>query len=478
MTHAPLCSQFRPTPFGLTTEEIARHLGSHTDSEPGRSITRISTDSRKLQESELFVALCGEQFDGHRFVAAAAEKGAAAAVVQDGRELPGRQRPLPLIRVPDTQKALEKLGNLCRHRSKARFMAVTGSNGKTTTKTFAACLLARFGAVSSSPESFNNNIGVPLTIFSAGQDDRWVVLEMGTNHFGEIADLAAIAEPEIGAITNIGETHLEFLESPEGVARAKAELVAALPVDGTAVLNAGDPFTPFLRSQSRAQRIITFGLTGEASVFASDIEETPEASSFRLNGRHAARLNVPGRYNLLNALAATALGLAGGLSLEDLAGVIQDFELPKLRMQVEEIGPVTIVLDAYNANPTSMRCALDAFDQWPSPARRILVLGEMKELGEASKGSHQALGKEVAARKFDLLFTVGPGAEHLHRSAGRCGVASERLFHYETTDEAAVELSRCLRRGDTLFVKGSRALALERISDSIRETCGEGVALE
>jgi len=472
-----LCPQFRPTPHGLTIEEIARRLGVHAGPGPERCITQISTDSRTLNKSELFVALCGGQFDGHRFVAAAAEKGAAAAVVQDGKELPGLHGAFPLIRVPDTQKALEELGNLCRHRSKARFLAITGSNGKTTTKTFTACLLARFGAVSSSPESFNNSIGVPLTIFSAGKDDRWVVLEMGTNHFGEIADLVAIAEPEVGAVTNIGDTHLEFLESRDGVARAKAELVTGLPRDGIAVLNAGDPFTPFLRSQSRADQTISFGLNGDADVFATDIEGTPDASTFRLNGSNAARLNVPGRYNLLNALAATALGLACGLPLGDMADAIQDFELPKLRMQVEQVGRVTIVLDAYNANPTSMRCALDTFDQWPTPERRILVLGEMKELGEASEGSHQALGEEVAARNFDILFTVGPGAEHLHRSASRCGVASERLFHCETTDEAALELSQRIRHGDTLFVKGSRSLALERISESIRETCGKGVTV-
>lgn len=446
----------------LTLGDAARVLGDEASSVPHVKLAEISTDSRSVGPSALFVALRGENYDGHDFVGQAAARGAAAAVVESRAALANVPPDFPLVRVSDTLEALGQLARLYRSRSQATFIGITGSNGKTTVKTFTATLLGGFGHVCGSPKSFNNHIGVPLTLLSIRPEHRWVVLEMGTNHYGELKTLAELAQPEIAVVTSIGDTHLEFLSSREGVARAKAELVSALPERGVAVLNADDPFFSFLRGQTRA-RVMSFSMKGEADIFASEVCRITEGYRFRVNGSIQTELRLPGEFNVRNALAALAVGRACGLGLEELVARVGLLRLPPLRMELKEIGPFCCILDAYNANPSSMSLALEEFGRWECRGRKIFVLGEMKELGESSKAHHEAVGRKAAQLPFDLLVAVGGGALPLARAAAHAGVPAERIRHFRDSGQAAQGLLEELCEGDTLFLKGSRAVALERI---------------
>ncbi|MBI2191733.1 MAG: UDP-N-acetylmuramoyl-L-alanyl-D-glutamate--2,6-diaminopimelate ligase [Planctomycetes bacterium] len=463
-----------PGRFPLTLGEAALALGTAVVG-PWSSLTLsgVSTDSRAIERGALFVALRGERFDGHGFVAAAAAAGAVAAVVEGSARPAGVPEDFPLVRVGDSTQALGRLAQACRRRSRARVLAVTGSNGKTTVKTFTTALLEAFGPVCGSPKSFNNRIGMPLTLLAARPEHRWVVLEMGTNHFGELAELAAVAEPEVAAVTNIGDTHLEFLGDREGVARAKAELLEALPESGVAVLNADDAFFPFLRSRVRG-RVVTFGLGPGSDLFATDVRPAGRGCRFRVNGCFEAELAVPGAYNVRNALAALALGSACGLDPEAMSPGVRGFELPPLRLEMRRVGRLTCVLDAYNANPTSMALAVEEFERWPVGGRRILVLGEMRELGPRSAECHAALGREVARRAWDTLVTVGAGARGLAEAAKAGGGRPEHVRHFDDRDEAARVLAREARAGDTLFFKGSRGMALERIVEALEAAASPG----
>ena len=455
--------------FGLTLKDIARELGDGRHKECEVPLAGISTDTRAIKPSEIFVALRGDLFDGHDFVAQAVARGAVGAVVEERAFINNVSLDFPLVRVPDTVKALGHIARMYRQRyHQSKFIGITGSNGKTTVKTFTAALLSSCGAVCQSPKSYNNNIGVPLTLFNVRPEHHYVVLEMGTNHFGELENLADIAQPTIAAITNIGDTHLQYLKNREGVAQAKAELIRNLPPDGIAVLNADDPQIEFLRNETRA-RVITFGINNKADVFATIEESTPEGLRIRINDRFDAELNVPGIFNLLNALTALALCRACGLELETLAPEISSLALPDLRMQETKSESVTLILDAYNANPTSMRWALEELDRRTFFGRRVLVLGEMRELGPTSAAHHESLGRELVDHQFDLLVGVGFDALHLVQGAADAGVPTQKIRHYETTAEACDSLLPEIRSGDTVFFKGSRGLALERLAEAIRQ---------
>jgi UDP-N-acetylmuramyl pentapeptide synthase len=290
---------------------------------------------------------------------------------------------------------------------------------------------------------------------------------MGTNHFGELANLCAIAEPEIAAITNIGKAHLEVFRDLDGVARAKSELIEPLPQEGIAVLNADDSRYPYLRSRTRA-RVVTFGLDGpRADVRGSDVCRSSDGFEFLVNGRYRAELRVPGEYNVRNVLAAMALGYASGLPLADLAEGVRSLELPDLRMQVIPAGEVRVVLDAYNANPSSMEAALAEFAQWRVSGRKVVLLGDMLELGELSREWHRDLGRKVLTMAPDVVITVGEAMIDLQAVLSESGFPNGRRHHFLRTAEAEEAVPGLLLPGDTLFIKGSRAMGLEVLARSL-----------
>ncbi|MGH2711452.1 MAG: UDP-N-acetylmuramoyl-tripeptide--D-alanyl-D-alanine ligase [Actinomycetota bacterium] len=424
----------------------------------------VATDSRDVERGNLFVAIAGEQVDGHAFVDQAMNHGAVAALVS--RETAGAS-----ILVEDTRDALMNLTRDERAVMGAKVVGITGSTGKTSVKDLTSSVLASRFRVWSSPRSFNTEVGVPLTILNAPSGTEVVVVEMGSRGIGHIARLCEIAEPHIGVVTNVGPAHMEMFGSLQNVATAKGELVEALPPDGVAVLNADDPLVDAFESRSRAG-VIRFGVSPHADVRGDDVVlDELGRPSFTLvapDGSERMELPVPGEHMAWNALAAAAAGIALGLSVGECASGLKDVRLSPWRMELQDgAGGVRILNDAYNANPTSMAAALKAARWMAKGGRSIAVLGEMAELGEISAAEHERIGEIVARLGIDHLVVIGPRAFGIAIGAEREGVEPERIRRVETTDEAARVVRDIATEGDVVLVKGSRVAGLERVAEAL-----------
>ena len=430
-------------------------------------VSSVVTDSREAAAGALFVALPGEHVDGHDFVQDAFSRGAVGALVT--RPVGPSPRDRFLIQVPETVAALGALARYYRSLLSATVIGVTGSNGKTTTKEMVAHLLEASAVVVKAPKSFNNFIGVPLTLLSIEPRTDFAVLELGTSAPGEIRRLATIARPHIGVITNIGPTHLEHLGSVAGVAKAKAELLDVLGEEGTAVLNWDDDWCRRVAPKA-AGKLVTFGLTTEADVFATGIVQELHRLRFLLNGVQEVVLPVAGIHNLSNALAAAAVGRRAGLNQADIAARFADFRLPHMRLEEVAVGEVTFINDAYNANPVSMSAALSEFSRREASGRKLFVAGDMKELGPESARYHRELGLRVAAHHLDRLFAVGEFAADVAAGAVAGGFPGEVVQTFAAVDELVAALLAEMRAGDVVLVKGSRAMQLERVIEAAQES--------
>ncbi len=422
-------------------------------------IAGVSTDSRTVRAGELFVALRGEKFDAHRFLDEAARGGAAAAVVD--QPLPG-EPPLPLIKVKDTSRALLDLAAHQRRRLRAKVVAITGSNGKTTTKDLTAHALAARFKVISSPRSFNNFVGVPLTLFLAEAETEAVVLEMGTNAPGEIETLAEVARPDVAVITNVTAAHLEGLGSLDGVVREKGALLDHVSPDGVAILNADDESFAALRGRARC-RVATTGVLRRADYTATMPACDLERIAFHLNGRERVRIPLLGCHNLYNALSALAVAAELDVPLEQAAQSLLTFEGPPMRLKKHRVGERLVIDDAYNANPGSMKAAIKTFAALALKGRKVLVLGDMLELGAEAERLHREVGAHLSCGSFDLVAAVGAQAAHVLAGALEHGLTSDQLLHYEDAEQCARDLPARLRPDDAVLVKGSRAMGLERV---------------
>jgi UDP-N-acetylmuramoyl-tripeptide--D-alanyl-D-alanine ligase len=419
---------------------------------PGEGVraTGVSTDTRTLRPGDLFFALTGPNFDGHAFVGAAFARGACAAVVERAMEAPG-----PLVRVDDATRALGALASAYRLALRARVVGLTGSNGKTTTKEMVAHVLGRDRRVVRARGSFNNFIGVPLTLFEADEASEFVVLEIGTNHPGEIARLGEIARPDIAVITSVGASHLEGLGSVEGVADEKASLLGRLRSGGHAVLH-DDP-----RILSRAhlppEKVVTFGMTDHADLFPTHVEGG-SGLRFRVRGVEF-RLGLLGEWNVLNALAASAVAMLHGVPLAECARRLADFRGPKMRMERLELAGVTIINDAYNSNPESAGRAVREFARIGAAGRRVAVIGDMMELGGDSERYHRELGRLLGETPVDVVVGVGPRCRALLEAVG----SRPERHAFDSVDALRPHLAALVREGDAVLLKGSRAVALERV---------------
>ncbi len=384
------------------------------------------------------------------------------------------------IRVEDTLTALGDLAGSTRAQFGGPVVAVTGSSGKTTTKEMLAAILSLTGPGLKSLGNFNNLIGLPLTLLKLEEDQKWMVLEMGTNQRGEITRLTAIADPDVGVITNVGPSHLEGLHGLDGVARAKGELFAALRKDSFAVINADDPRVLQLPVANGVQRVL-YGLSPEARIRAEDVTAGVGRVSFRLilpMGEYPVRLPICGQHNVSNALAAAAaavcLDVAGDLIVQGLESFIR---LPG-RMEVFTYGAgILLVDDTYNANPLSVKCALTALAEMESKGRRIAVLGDMLELGEESEELHREVGEAVAGLS-DFLVLVGDRARDIGHGARNAGMAPDLVRTFSDHMEAAVFLREMLQPGDRVLLKGSRGMKMEKIRSYLGQmedgAAGEG----
>lgn len=429
-------------------------------------VSSVAVDSRAVEPGGLFVALPGSRADGGEFVSDAASRGAAGALV--ARPSPD----LPSVVVEDPAHALLDLAADERASLAATVIGITGSTGKTTTKDLTAAVLSARFAVRASPASFNNEVGVPLTILGADQRTEAVVCEMGSRGIGHIAMLCEVARPHMGIVTNVGVAHLELFGSRENVVRAKGELVEALPEDGTAILNADDPAVRSYAARTSAGTM-TFGFAPYADVRALDVALDDEArASFELSiggERERVELSVPGEHMVSNALAAAACGAALGITAAETASALKGARVSAWRMEtfVTDDG-VRVINDAYNANPHSMAAALQTARLLARDSRLIAVLGDMAELGPIAEEEHLRVGELVARLEVDRLLTVGPEARDIQRAAVREGVALRDAPHFEAVEEAIHDLRAHVRSGDVVLIKASRVAGLERVAEAMR----------
>jgi UDP-N-acetylmuramoyl-tripeptide--D-alanyl-D-alanine ligase len=437
-------------------------------------VDAVAVDSRAAGPGTLFVAIRGEHQDGHRFVPDALAHGAAGVLVERVEDVRG-----PAVVVADAGEALLNLAADERTELSATVVGITGSTGKTCTKDFtAAALGGRFDALAS-PASFNNEVGLPLTLLSAGRGTEVLVCEMGARGVGHVARLCQVARPSIGIVTNVGVAHLELFGSRENIVRAKAELVEALPADGVAVLNADDPVVRGYATRTSA-RPVTFGLAEDAHVRAEDVtlgEDGRGAFTLVASGvRQHVELAVPGAHMVPNALAASACGIALGVTPAECATALKEAHVSAWRMETFTTeGGVRVVNDAYNANPTSMQAALQSLRWMARPPRRaVAVLGHMAELGPISTQEHERVGELVARLGIDRVVTVGPPARAIAVAAVREGVEPENVAPFEDPQAALADLRAWLRPGDVVLVKGSRVAGLERLAEGLRDA-GSGL---
>ena len=441
-----------------------------------QDVCGASTDSRTVQAGNVFVALRGERFDGHRFVPDAIQRGAAAIVVSDtnclGEAVLDANETVPaVICVADTEKALQDLAMAHRRRFQGSVVAVTGSNGKTTVKEMTASVLQTWFSTHKTSGNLNNHIGVPLAVLGLDVFNRVMVLEMGMNHLGEISRLCEIARPDVGVITNIGLAHLGCLGSVEAIQQAKGELTASLDASGVAIVNADDPRALALGQQS-AGRLTTFGQTQRADV-RGWVQENLGLAGTRcrviLNGTtHEFRLHVPGTHQVMNALAAAAAGMAFEVPEDRIVLGLQHYRGVRGRLAMRRgREDVWLIDDTYNANPQSMQVALDFLAGVPGAGRHIAVLGDMLELGEGGPALHQEVGSLVSQTNVHTLIALGPEAKHIARGAHQAGMERDHVHHATSQQEVLSLLADLMQPQDVVLLKGSRGMAMERLVEAL-----------
>ena len=423
-------------------------------------VTNICTDSRALKAGDLFLALRGENFDGHAFVAKAVEQGAVGAIVESMPD--GLPENFTVIKVTNALTALQEIAASYRHSLPLKAVVITGSNGKTSAKDFTAAVLAEKFRVIKTEGNLNNHIGLPLTILRAGSGDQVGVFEIGMNHPGEIEPLAKIAQPDTGIITNIGVAHIEFMGSRDAIALEKGMLAETVTADGHVVLDAEDEYTPSISKRTKARKILC-GI-GAGDIRASSIRVDAEGCKFDLNVNGEtvpARIGIPGQHMVRNALFAVAAGIILGLTPSECAAGLEKVRLTKGRLEQKNIRGIQVFDDSYNANPDSVVAALRTLAQMPVGGRRIALLGAMGELGAESERGHRRVGEAAALERIDCVVGVGSGAAWISESARQHGVGE--VFQVGSTSEAAGLLRKIAHPGDAVLVKGSRSARMEKI---------------
>lgn len=439
----------------LATELNAQLTGANV------TFSGCATDTRQPMYGALFIALRGENFDGHKFLEAAQAQGAVAALVD---------RPvstsLPTLTVGDTRHALGSIAAYWRQQHTAPIVAVTGSNGKTTVKEMLFAILSQRGETLATQGNLNNDLGLPLTLCELEPQHEYAVVEMGANHVGEINYLTHIAEPDIAIITQCAPAHLEGFGSIEAVARTKGEIFSGLNAQGTAIINADDTYYELWKTLATPHKVLRFALEAEAEVYATDIIMHETGSNFTLNtpyGSTSISLNVLGKHNIMNALAASAAAIACHTPLAVIQTGLAAMSAVKGRLNVKQGKHHSIVLDdTYNANPTSLRAGLQVLQQYDQP--RWLILGDMFELGEDSQQLHQEIGEYAKELGIEQVWTLG---EHSQASSQNWG---EKGRHFTDQAQLIDELLDAIKQPTALLIKGSRGMRMEQV---VKALCGE-----
>ncbi len=445
---------------------IAEFVGSKGECDQEAVAMGYSIDSRTLNPGDLFIAISGEHFDGHEFVQAALEKGAVGAIVAAGKQVAGDSP--RLLKVDDTLKALQLLGAAARRLWGKPLLAVTGSAGKTTTKEILAHILATRFRVMKSSGNLNNHIGLPLQLLKLEAEHDVGVVEMGMNHAGEIRALGALAHHDLAVVTTVAPVHLEFFGSLAEIARAKYEIIETLPTGGVAVLNADDEYVSQFGRDFKG-KVVTFGIKRSADVTAQKIKlNGAEGSTFELvvgNVGEPVSFPLVGEHNIYNALAAAAAAMERGISPSQAAAALSSIAPPDKRGQVLHLHGATIINDCYNSNPRALEAMIDTLASMKAE-RRILVVGEMLELGPTAETLHRECGTHAAEKKIDVVIGVRGMARAVAEAA--CGSGTQAQF-VETPEQAGEWLARNLRPGDAVLLKASRGVKLERALDLLQD---------
>ncbi len=449
----------------ITVNEITSATGGELASATAHGdvvITSVSTDTRTLVDGSLYIALRGENFNGNVFALAAVKAG-ADCVILDEMPTDVEQLGVPIVLVQDTLLALQRLAKWYRQQLDIRVVGITGSNGKTSTKDFAASVIAQKWKVNATKGNLNNHIGLPLSVLSTEEDDQVCVWEMGMNHAGEIAPLCQIAQPDIGIITNIGTAHIEFLKTREGIAEEKSALARALPEQGTLILPASCDFVDYLIERTKAKVMIAGNCRGV--VRAEDLRVTETGSVFKLcidqQEEALVELNVGGKHMVNNALLAAAAGHALGMKSAEIAAGLSQTQLSGGRLQKYVSGGVAVIDDTYNANPDSVIAAIETLAELPihNGARRLVVLGAMAELGVHSDAEHCRVGK-LAAEKNLTVVSVGDAARQIYEGAISNGADAHQ---FDDAESAAMWIKDFCKEGDSALFKGSRMAEMEKV---------------
>ncbi|HHV60691.1 MAG TPA: UDP-N-acetylmuramoyl-tripeptide--D-alanyl-D-alanine ligase [Clostridiaceae bacterium] len=426
-------------------------------------ITGISTDSRKISEGDLFVALTGERFDGHDFIDSVFQKGAVGCIAQkDISPVEGKI----IIKVEDTVKALGDIARTIRKKFSVPIIAITGSVGKTSTKEMVASVLGTKYNVLKSRENFNNEIGLPLTLVSLDSFHQIGVVEMGTRNFGDISYLTNICSPDIAIITNIGVSHIERFGSRQNILKAKLEILEGLPPEGTVILNGDDKLLYGLKDLL-SFKTKYFGIEEVNDYYAYNITKAGENGTYfdiKLNNKeYRFHIPVPGIHNVYCALAAIAVGMETGMDIESIQAGISQYSPGNMRLNIVSGKGIKIIDDVYNASPQSMEAAIEVLKDISGNARTVAILGDMLEMGDWAFEAHKDIGKLTVQKNIDYVLTVGENARGIFLGALYAGIPEERVYTFESNGEVNEFLNNFVRPGDYLLVKGSRGMKMEEI---------------
>lgn len=436
-------------------------------------ISQISTDTRTIGRDSLFIPLVGENFDGHAFIKDAIKKGANAVLVEEGKGdylMAGTH--VYFIQVADTLKALADIGYYYKNLFNIPFIGVTGSVGKTTTKDFIAGVLSARYRVHKNIGNFNNEIGLPLTLFNLEEGHNISVVEMGMSFYGEILRLANIVEPNIAVITNIGLSHIEHFGSRKNIMRAKMEITDRLGENDYLLVNGDDEELKNIAKDNKAYNVVFYGLGPNNDFYASNIENLgEEGSRFTINisGKNESfKIKEVGLHNIYNALAAIWIAIKYGLSPEEIQEGLDRLQLSKMRLELIDANNIKIINDAYNASPDSMKAGLDVLENIGS-RRKIAVLGNMFEMGDFAEEGHRDVGHYLAGKKIDLLITVGQLAKWIGLGAKKNGFKEENIYPFNNKEETRQFLEKYIENGDAILIKGSRGMHMEEIAIFLQE---------
>ena len=425
----------------------------------------VTTDSRKATSGILFAAICGENADGHNYIEAAFAQGATCVLSEKDIEVCGN-----VIKVESTIRAMARIANAIMRRLCIPVVGLTGSVGKTTTRDMTYSVMSKMFNTLKNQGNFNNEIGVPLTVFSADETIEAAVIEMGMDHFGEIDRLSAIVNPDVSIITNIGMSHIEILGSQENIYKAKSEIFKNTKSSGTVILN-GDDKILMAHKGEISQKVITVGVENKgADIVAQNIVSDEKSVSFTAKGMGKeinVTLPVPGEHNVLNAMLAIAAGFVFDIPVSEISDALSDFSMTHMRMDIVDCKSVKVINDCYNAAPASVSAALAVLGKYDG--RKVAILGDIAALGDYSYEAHYGLGKEVIKNGTDVLITVGERARHIAESAYEHGFDGANILSVDSVEELYPKLSDILEERDTILVKASRVMALERVTEFLKK---------